>query len=114
VHIIPSIVVIPVDLNANLVGVGGSATAPFTVDAAPWSSGSAEVRTASGTFQLSGSLNPLTLVTPVYISALGNVMPVFLTLDFPTLVPEPSTGLLMVSAGIAGLLTTRRGGRGRR
>lgn len=111
VAIIPDIVVIPVNLNEGGFGQGGSTTSPFTYDAAPWTTGTAQVRTASGTFLLSGnSTAQLGLVTPAYVSALGNVSPIFLTFDLESLVigPEPGTGLLLLTAGAAGLAAVRR------
>jgi hypothetical protein len=116
IAIIPNIVVIPFDLDALGVGVGGSASPTITADAAPWTAGTAQVRSAYGTFLLSGSTytgsqpGVLTLVTPTYISALGNLLPVFvsLSLEFEIPVPEPTTGLLLLAAGVAGALAARR------
>lgn len=116
VHVIADILVIPLDLGLGGVGVGGSTTTTgFTFDAAPWTTGVAGVQTASGTFLMSGTNNlgslsgQITLVTPIFLEALGVVTPVFgaLTLDFAT-VPEPSSGLLFAVAGFAGLFVLRR------
>jgi hypothetical protein len=114
--IIPNIVRIPIDVAAARIGQGGSVSSPFTYDAAPWTLGTARVRTASGTFTASGSIDTavssLTFVTPLYVNALGNVMPTFsrFTLRFtdglglPDFVsgsiPEPGTGVLLGGVGV--------------
>ncbi|MGH0033787.1 MAG: PEP-CTERM sorting domain-containing protein [Myxococcota bacterium] len=116
VHIIPDIVVIPIDLDNARIGQGGAVSTPLSFDAAPWTTGAGQVRTASGTFLLSGTNdlgsvpNQLTLVTPTYVSAVGFIAPVFLelTLEFEApVVPEPSTGTLL-AAGCAAALGLRR------
>jgi len=106
VNIIPNIVVIPVNLNVALIGQGGSTNNPFAIDAAAWSTGLGLVNTglniASAT---TGSASPFTLVSPTFVSALGNLLPIFATLTLTAvslLVPEPGS-LLLIGTGIAGL-----------
>jgi len=107
VHVIPHVVVIPVSLNGALIGQGGSTNAPFTIDAAAWTTGSGLVNTGNAIESLSGSSSPLALVTPTFVLALGNLLPIFsvLIMDNVSLVgvvPEPGS-LLLIGAGIAGL-----------
>ncbi len=121
VSIIPGVVVIPVNLNAALIGRGGSTTTPFTFDAAPWTTSVAMVAvptTGGGTSTVvisgttSSAASQLTLVTPTFVSALNNLLPVFTSftirftdgLGLPAfMVPEPGTWLLL-GGGIAGLI----------
>ncbi len=118
VAIIPNVVVIPVSLNDALVGQGGATTTPFVFDAAGWTTGVALVNTYSAgnttgvTVSTTGAAGILTasgtvvLVTPTFVSALGNVLPLFTTLTL-THIPEPGT-LLLVSAGVIGLAIVGR------
>ena len=48
----------------------------------------------------------ITLVSPTYLSALGNLLPVWTTLSIQ-FVPEPGT-LLLLGAGIGGLVLVGR------
>lgn len=113
VVIVPMVVIIPVDVNAALVGQGGSTNIPFTFDAAAWTNGTGIVTTPNGTAVLLGSGSGLgssvTFVTPTFVSALGNLLPLFttLTLDFGFAIPEPGT-LLLLGAGVAGLVVVGR------
>jgi hypothetical protein len=110
VVLVPMVVVIPVDLNAALVGQGGSTNVPFIFDAAAWTSGTAIVTTPNGTVVTfgTGSIggSSVTFVTPTYVSALGNLLPLFTTLTL-SFVPEPGT-LLLLGAGVAGLVVIGR------
>lgn len=60
---------------------------------------------AGGTIGAAGS-GTITLVTPTYLSALGNLLPVFSTITIH-FVPEPGT-LLLLGAGIGGLVLVGR------
>jgi hypothetical protein len=103
VNVIATAVVIPVNLNGINLGVGGSTNAPFQIDAAAWTTGTGLVNTGVNVAATvgTGSLanNTLTLVSPTFVSALGNLLPIFSSL---TLVPEPGS-LLLIGTGIAGL-----------
>jgi len=111
VVIIPMTLGIGVDLNAALVGQGGSTNTPFTFDAAAWTNGTGVVTTANGTNVLfgAGSIggSSVTFVTPTFVSALGNLLPLFTTLTLDFGVPEPGT-LLLLGAGVAGLVAVGR------
>ena len=123
VSVIPGVVVIPVNLNAAKIGQGGATNAPFTIDAAGWSTGDGVVQLPNGVLITQAGAtggNTITLVTPTFVSALGNLLPIFtsLTITFtdglglPAFVtsphvPEPGT-LLLLGSGIAGLLLLGR------
>ncbi len=105
VHIIPNITVIPVDLNLALLGQGGATSVPFTIDAALFSTGAGLVNTGANIASTAGSPGPLTLVTPTFLQALGNVLPIFTSITFTNVslpVPEPSPWLL-IGAGALGI-----------
>jgi hypothetical protein len=108
VAVIPNVVVIPVALSAALVGQGGSTNTPFTFDAAGWTTGAASVNTGTNVVATSGGASPLTLVTPTFVSALGNLLPLFTTMVLTNVsIPEPGT-LLLLGAGVAGLVAVGR------
>ncbi|MGH0037556.1 MAG: PEP-CTERM sorting domain-containing protein [Myxococcota bacterium] len=112
VSVIPNVVVIPVNLNGALLGQGGSATTPFTFDAAPWTTGIGQVNTGTSTVTLSGSgtasVTGISLITPTYVSALGNLLPIFTRLTLDNVhIPEPGT-LMLLGAGVAGLVVVGR------
>jgi hypothetical protein len=62
------------------------------------------VTNGTGNSQMSNPSNMLTLVTPTYVSALGNQLPIFASFSIHILgaVPEPGT-LLLLGSGIVGL-----------
>jgi hypothetical protein len=121
VSVVPTLVVIPVNLNSAGLGQGGSATAgggQFYFEAAPWTTGVGQVHVPATTTSPSTTVSvvgsnsntnggPITLVTPTYVSALGNLLPIFTVLTLNTgahsaAVPEPGS-LLLIGTGIAGL-----------
>jgi hypothetical protein len=115
VSVIPGVVVIPVNLDTAGIGQGGAVSAPFTFDNAGFTTGQAFVRTtnaAAGSqqFTVTGSNagGTISLVTPTFLSALGNVLPVTTTLTLigPS-VPEPGT-ILLLASGLAGLAMVGR------
>ncbi len=102
----PVIVPIPVDLNAAQLGQGGATASPFTIDAAVFSTGVGAVNSGTNIVTLAGASGPLTLVSPTFVSVLGNQFPIFTTITFTNVslpVPEPGS-LLAMATGFAGLL----------
>jgi hypothetical protein len=134
---------IPLPLSVIGIGVGGLNIQGFTFEAAPWTRWTGSVQFTSTTSQavhLPGSTDvvitnmfvttdtqmgattasTLTLVSPTYVSALGNLLPVFSELEIrftdgqglPTFVnekvPEPGSTLALLSAGAVVLLLARR------
>jgi len=106
--IIPGLPIIPLNLDQAGIGQGGTVATPFTYDNAGFTTGRAFLATGNataGTRQLTmtGGLTPdgrLSLVSPTFLSALGNVLPMTTTLTIP--VPEPGTFLLL-GGGVVGL-----------
>jgi hypothetical protein len=75
VNVIPNIVVIPLNLNDVRVGQGGSTNSPFTIDAAGWTTRTGAVDAGTGMTNFIGpplQVDRMSLVTPIYINALGN------------------------------------------
>lgn len=125
VHVIPNVVVVPVNLNAALIGQGGGTNTPFTFDAAPWTTktglvkvgGTTPTVTQVGSVSTTGSR--FTIVTPTFVSALGNLLPQLSSFQvtftdaqgLPSFMgmPEP-TALLAVGSvlGALALLSRRR------
>ena len=102
---------VPVGLDDSLLGQGGTPTGltvlgqPLRIDAGQWTTLQGKIGTTTGTSTTTGSASPLTLVSPSYVAALGNVLPLItrLTLTNVSLsVPEPGS-LLLIGSGIAGL-----------
>jgi len=119
-HVVPNVVVIPVVLGNFQVGLGGSGTNttfPASFDAAPWTvgQGRALLATTSGGTQTEATTGQVTassirLVTPVFVSTLGNQLPFFAELSitfsdglgtpafaFDT-IPEPALLVLLLPA----------------
>lgn len=109
IHVIPSILVIPIDLGVAGAGVGGAtlATNGFAFDAAPWTLGTARVSTSGGTFSRAGALGPndLTLVTPIYVEAFGTEMPIFAELTISFLDGGGVPAFVVPEPGIVGFAT---------
>jgi len=109
IHVIPHIVVIPVDVGAFALGEGGSTNAPFTFDGAPWTTGVARVGlggfptvfTTATTGSVAGG--SLTLVSAAFVAACGNLLPITASFTLTPLVPEPGA-LALIAIGAAGLL----------
>lgn len=112
VVVIPGLVVIPIDLNALGVGQGGAFTTGFYADAAPWTTGTGRMGfvTTSGTTTVfsvgSNGAGSLTLVTPTFVSACGNLLPVMTRFTL-TSIPEPAA-LALLAAGALALWPLRR------
>ncbi len=128
VHVIPNVVVVPLVIDAVGVGIGGSTSIPFSVDAAPWTTRTASLVLQSGTLvsTVGSALTPggVSFVTPTYIEAFGFEVPTILFFSVELLsVPEPAP-MLLLAAGAAGWAVSgwrsdtgrrrRRGSEGRR
>jgi len=115
VQVVPMFVTIPVGLDLAGIGQGGAVSSPFTFDNAGFTTGQAFVRTndPAATPTPSVQVTPvggptltvdggpgLALVTPTFLSALGNILPITTTLIVP--IPEPGT-LLLLGSGIVGV-----------
>jgi hypothetical protein len=127
IHIIPNVVVIPIALGPLRFGLGGAGVgAPpteFAFDAAPWTVGRGEVALTGSTSAATGSIgtSSFRLVTPTFVSALGNLLPIFATLTVSFTdglgvpgfvsgrVPEPALAVLILGAAGLGALLIRRG-----
>jgi len=132
-------ILIPINLQAAKVGLGGAYTTPngnFKFEAAPWTTGVGKVGVTSTTtmtnfflgttFTMTNTFNvtatttgtpsltelagagssQLTLVSPTFVSALGNILPVIASNSFHV-VPEPGT-ILLVASGVGGLVLLGR------
>ncbi len=116
IQVVPNVVVLPLVFQPELVGRGGTTVTPsgFFFDGAPWTTaavGSLYTIFGSALEPAVGSVDPaasrITLVTPTYIQALGNQLPVFafLTIQFsdggglPEFVPEP-TAIVLLATGL--------------
>ncbi|NNL67582.1 MAG: hypothetical protein HKP30_15135 [Myxococcales bacterium] len=112
VHILTSIVVIPIGLDSGF-GLGGTIDTGATGDAASWTTGVGRILTsiASAAWTTTGSAtaNSFNFVSPAAVYAVGNSLPVLLRFEI-ALVPEPGAALLLTMIGCAGLLALRRGG----
>ena len=112
VHIITSVVVIPVGLDQGF-GVGGTINTGVTGDAASWTTGVGRVLTSIASVALtttgSATANSFNFVSPAAVYAVGNSLPIILRFEI-ALVPEPGAALLLVALGAVGLLAVRRGG----
>ncbi len=127
-------VIIPINLGAALIGLGGTTIQPpvtgFFFENGVWTNGTAVVQfttattgttlvlgmtfsnmgtansilSSMGTGSLAG--NQVTLVTPTFVLALGNKLPVFASFTV-SIIPEPGT-LLLLGTGIVGLAAVGR------
>ncbi len=117
VHLIPGVVVLPLDLDAMRVGQGGFAgTAPTSAyDAAGWTTRTGLVNTGTATLsQVASSPAPgfaLQLVSPTYVGFLGNTLPIFATLTISgTVLPVPEAApLALLGAALLVIVLGRRG-----
>jgi hypothetical protein len=146
----PAFVTVPVPMALIPLGQGGFTTQPFTFDGAPWTIGTGRVGyqstnqtttmvfflgashtvTNTNTFTTSSATvggvvgSTISLVSPTYVSALGNLLPIFSRIDITFtdglgmpaflsnqvtahIVPEPGT-LLLLGSGLAGLVLVGR------
>ena len=93
---------IPLNLNAALLGQGGSTNVPLQLDAAAWSTGTGWIDGESER----GALSPLTLISPTFVQSSSVASSFFMTFTL-TAVPEPAA-LVLIGAGVAGLALLRR------
>ena len=130
IHVIPDIVVIPLEFGPLRLGEYGPGTAQWnTTDAAPFTVRTGQVQglptqyggfttTTRQGFVTASSFQP---VAPVFVSALGNSIPVWARFEveftdgggvpaFVSLVPEPAVALLL-AAGVGLMLRQRMGSR---
>jgi hypothetical protein len=111
IDVVPGVVVLPWDLNAGLVGQGGSTNAVFLADAAAWTTGTALLNTGLSSHAYSGFTagNTIQLVTPLFATACGNVLPLISTLSLElTEVPEPAAWLSLWLGALGLVVLTRR------
>lgn len=112
VNVLPTVVVLPIQLGDTQIGLGGASNTPFIYDAAGWTSGTGLVNTGNllSTHGSSG-VDSFSLVTPLFVSACGNLLPIFASLTASGLaeVPEPAAWASLW-LGVLGLvvLTRRR------
>jgi hypothetical protein len=115
-YFLPAEFPIPIHLGTVGLGQGGTATMPFTVDNAGWTTGSAFVRTANATAgsvqqTVHGGTGPLQLVTATYAGILGQEVPVTATLTLTDVyLPEPETLLLLAAGAVGAAWVGRRRG----
>jgi len=110
VNVIPGIVVVPLQFGGNL-GLGGATNVPYSFDAAGWTTGIGLVNTGPATLSAQGtnSANGFQLVSPLFVAACGNVLPIFASFTASSLsaVPEPAAWAL-VWFGLLGLVVVTR------
>jgi hypothetical protein len=112
VNVIPNIVVIPVALDVLQLGQGGVLNAPFSVDAAAWTTGTALLNTGVNTHGYTGYSafaggGTFQLVSPLYVMACGNILPIISTLTLE-LVPEPAAWVSLWLGVLGIVFLTRR------
>lgn len=110
VVIVPMAVTVPVELDRLRIGQGGSTNIPLTYDAAAWTTGQGLVFSGSETAVVaSGERIPITLVSPVFVNALGIRLPVVGTLRLTHTPAQVSCkgsggGQALIGIGTVGLL----------
>jgi hypothetical protein len=130
--VVPTVIVFPVPLSAfGQPGTLSIASGQLVADGAPWTVGTARITEPATTYdsgfstarQGSVGSQSFRLVTPTFVTALGNRLPFFasLTVEFTdglgvpgfvsATVPEPAAGLLWLGAAALGLAVTRLGRR---
>jgi hypothetical protein len=111
VNVIPNIVVIPIKLSDTHIGEGGAFNAPFSFDAAAWTTGTGLLNTGVNTAAISGfgTSSGFQLVSPLFVAACGNLLPIFTTFSITglTAVPEPAIWI-SVWLGLAGIVALTR------
>ncbi|MBW2315034.1 MAG: hypothetical protein JRH10_12645 [Deltaproteobacteria bacterium] len=111
VNIIPNIVVIPFNLAVVQLGQGGSLNSPFFIDAAGWTTGTGLLNTGVNTHATTGfgTASGFQLVSPLFVAACGNLLPVFasFTMTGLTAVPEPAVWI-SIWLGLLGVVTLTR------